>query len=164
MSQNEGTTPRPVVYLHIGTMKSGTTNIQQRLQGNRSTVRSHGIYWASPWSQRQAKAVNELRRWSPGGAAPKLWDQVAAEMRAHPGTSILSMEFLFDATPQQIQYAVDSLSGAEIHVVVTLRDVQGWSSAQVCNLLGISETNQRVLLHRGRSRLRKVLEQYLADE
>jgi len=44
--------------------------------------------------------------------------------------------------------------------VVTLRDVQGWSSKEVCNALEISETNQRVLLHRGRTKLRAALEEY----
>jgi RNA polymerase sigma-70 factor, ECF subfamily len=42
--------------------------------------------------------------------------------------------------------------------VVTLRDIEGMSSEEVCSVLEISETNQRVLLHRGRSRLRQVLE------
>jgi RNA polymerase sigma-70 factor (ECF subfamily) len=42
--------------------------------------------------------------------------------------------------------------------VVTLRDVDGLTSGEVCDLLGISEANQRVLLHRGRSRLRAALE------
>jgi RNA polymerase sigma-70 factor (ECF subfamily) len=42
--------------------------------------------------------------------------------------------------------------------VVTLRDVQGLSSAEVCSALDISEANQRVLLHRGRSWLRQVIE------
>jgi RNA polymerase sigma-70 factor (ECF subfamily) len=42
--------------------------------------------------------------------------------------------------------------------VVTLRDVQGMSSAEVCSALDISEGNQRVLLHRGRSWLRQVIE------
>jgi len=42
--------------------------------------------------------------------------------------------------------------------VVTLRDVEGLSSEEVCSVLEISEANQRVLLHRGRSRLRQALE------
>jgi RNA polymerase sigma-70 factor (ECF subfamily) len=46
--------------------------------------------------------------------------------------------------------------------VVTLRDVEGLSSEQVCSILGITEGNQRVLLHRGRSRLRSRLEQEVA--
>jgi RNA polymerase sigma-70 factor, ECF subfamily len=46
-------------------------------------------------------------------------------------------------------------------LIVGLRDVDGHSSDEVCHLLGISQENQRVLLHRGRSRLRAVLEEYL---
>jgi len=42
--------------------------------------------------------------------------------------------------------------------VVTLRDVEGLSSNEVCHVLEISDGNQRVLLHRGRSRVRQVLE------
>ncbi len=46
-------------------------------------------------------------------------------------------------------------------VVITLRDIQGWSADEVCNVLGIAETNQRVLLHRARSKVRRALEEYL---
>ncbi len=46
--------------------------------------------------------------------------------------------------------------------VVAMRDIDGWESADVCNVLEISETNQRVLLHRGRTRLRRALEKHLA--
>jgi RNA polymerase sigma-70 factor, ECF subfamily len=45
--------------------------------------------------------------------------------------------------------------------VVLLRDVEGLSGAEVCEALAISEANQRVLLHRGRSRLRQLLESEL---
>jgi RNA polymerase sigma-70 factor (ECF subfamily) len=44
--------------------------------------------------------------------------------------------------------------------IVALRDVEGLSAEEVCGLLGLSQENQRVLLHRGRSRLRAVLEEY----
>lgn len=46
-------------------------------------------------------------------------------------------------------------------VVITLRDIEGWSAEQVCNALDIAETNQRVLLHRARSKVRRALEEYL---
>ena len=44
--------------------------------------------------------------------------------------------------------------------VFTLRDIEGWDSGDVCALLGISVENQRVLLHRARTRIRAALEQY----
>jgi RNA polymerase sigma-70 factor, ECF subfamily len=47
-------------------------------------------------------------------------------------------------------------------IVVVLRDTLGWSSEEVCNVLEISETNQRVLLHRARARLRARLEAHFA--
>ena len=47
--------------------------------------------------------------------------------------------------------------------VVVLRDFEGLSSADVCALLEISEANQRVLLHRGRSRIRNMLEPELGE-
>lgn len=48
-----------------------------------------------------------------------------------------------------------------LRAVVLLRDVEGLDAADACNALEISETNQRVLLHRARSRLRKALAQHL---
>lgn len=50
---------------------------------------------------------------------------------------------------------------ANLGTVLWLRDVEGWSSQEVCNALAIQETNQRVLLHRARSRVRAALEPYL---
>jgi RNA polymerase sigma-70 factor (ECF subfamily) len=43
--------------------------------------------------------------------------------------------------------------------VIVLRDIEEWSSEEVCDLLDLSEVNQRVLLHRARSRVRAALEQ-----
>jgi RNA polymerase sigma-70 factor, ECF subfamily len=48
--------------------------------------------------------------------------------------------------------------------VIELRDVQGWSSDEVCNVLELSETNQRVLLHRARTKVRMALEQYFGED
>jgi RNA polymerase sigma-70 factor (ECF subfamily) len=47
---------------------------------------------------------------------------------------------------------------------MSLRDVDGWESSDVCELLGISEGNQRILLHRARSKVRAFVEAHLAPE
>ena len=48
--------------------------------------------------------------------------------------------------------------------VITLRDVEGWSAAEVCEALSLSQVHQRVLLHRARMRVRAALEQHLDSE
>jgi RNA polymerase sigma-70 factor, ECF subfamily len=49
-------------------------------------------------------------------------------------------------------------------LVITLRDVRGWTSEEVCNVLEVSETNQRVLLHRARTKVRATLAPYLQGD
>lgn len=61
------------------------------------------------------------------------------------------------------QRALDALPERQ-RVVVTLRDMLGFDSSEVCESLDISVANQRVLLHRGRAAVRQVLETYLRDE
>jgi RNA polymerase sigma-70 factor (ECF subfamily) len=58
-----------------------------------------------------------------------------------------------------LQDAIRVLPARQQEVIV-LRDVEGWSSEEVCEALDISEGNQRVLLHRARSRVREALERY----
>ena len=58
--------------------------------------------------------------------------------------------------------ALDELPESQREVIL-LRDVEDWTSREVCNALGITETNQRVLLHRARSKVRSALERYLDE-
>lgn len=58
--------------------------------------------------------------------------------------------------------AIGSLPDAQ-RAVITLRDVEGFSALEVCDFLDLSEGNQRVLLHRARSKVRTALEDYLDD-
>ena len=67
-----------------------------------------------------------------------------------------------DETQSIVQRAIAALPVAQREVIV-LRDIEGHSAVEVCNTLGLSETNQRVLLHRARSKVRAVLEPYLSD-
>jgi RNA polymerase sigma-70 factor (ECF subfamily) len=58
--------------------------------------------------------------------------------------------------------AIERLPATQ-RAVISLRDVEGWSPDEVCNALDITETNQRVLLHRARSKVRRALEEYLVE-
>jgi RNA polymerase sigma-70 factor (ECF subfamily) len=59
-----------------------------------------------------------------------------------------------------LQHAIDALPATQ-RAVLTLRDVDGIDAQEVCNILAISQTNQRVLLHRARTRVRAMLEDHL---
>ena len=65
-------------------------------------------------------------------------------------------------TQAVVAEAIEALPPAQ-RAVISLRDVEGWSSEEVRNALELSETNQRVLLHRARSKVRRALESYLGD-
>ena len=64
-------------------------------------------------------------------------------------------------TRDVILAAIEQLPPAQ-RLVVTLRDIQGWSAEETCHALELTDGNQRVLLHRGRSKLRAALERYLS--
>ena len=59
-----------------------------------------------------------------------------------------------------IEREIEGLPPAQ-RAVITMRDVQGLTSEEVCNALDLTETNQRVLLHRARSKVRAALEEYM---
>jgi RNA polymerase sigma-70 factor (ECF subfamily) len=75
-----------------------------------------------------------------------------------PEASVLATELMAVA-----QAALQGLPARQ-RAVVTLRDLLGFNSAEVCELLEISVANQRVLLHRGRAVVRHLLENYLGDQ
>jgi RNA polymerase sigma-70 factor (ECF subfamily) len=59
-----------------------------------------------------------------------------------------------------VQAAIETLPPGQ-RAVITLRDIEGWASEDVCELLDLSEGNQRVLLHRARSKVRAALESHV---
>jgi RNA polymerase sigma-70 factor, ECF subfamily len=65
-------------------------------------------------------------------------------------------------TRSVVEQAIEALPPAQ-RAVISFRDVEGWSSGETCNALGVTETNQRVLLHRARSKVRQALEEYLSE-
>jgi RNA polymerase sigma-70 factor (ECF subfamily) len=80
----------------------------------------------------------------------------SAPPRALPEERLIASE-----TRAMIAAAIADLP-ANQRAVISLRDVEGWSSDEVRNALDITDVNQRVLLHRARARVRRALEDYLA--
>jgi RNA polymerase sigma-70 factor, ECF subfamily len=71
-------------------------------------------------------------------------------------------ERLLSGEVQQVVSAAIARLPAEQRLIITLRDVEGWTGPEVCELLEIPSGRQRLLLHRARSRVRQSLEDYLA--
>jgi len=88
---------------------------------------------------------------------PNHWSSMIPSWDVVPEDHLMSVE-----TRQRISAAIAVLPPTQ-REVITLRDVEGWTSEEVCNALSISETNQRVLLHRARSKVRHVLDAYLQE-
>jgi RNA polymerase sigma-70 factor (ECF subfamily) len=102
-----------------------------------------------------APAVDPDRFQGPGGRYPGGWVAFPQSWESIPEERLLAQETL-----DCVQDAIRVLPARQQDVIV-LRDVEGWSSEEVCEALDISEGNQRVLLHRARSRVRGALERYL---
>jgi RNA polymerase sigma-70 factor (ECF subfamily) len=79
------------------------------------------------------------------------------------GSELPEERLVGSETMAVVQGAIAALPETQ-RTVITLRDVDGWSSDEVRNVLDLSETNQRVLLHRARAKVRKALEAYLDGE
>jgi RNA polymerase sigma-70 factor (ECF subfamily) len=90
-----------------------------------------GERWASHWA-----------------SSPRRFDEL-------PEGKLISRE-----TMGIVQKVVEALPEAQ-RIVLTMRDIVGFGSEDVCEALGISEVNQRVLLHRARTRVRQALEAYV---
>ena len=81
----------------------------------------------------------------------------AVKPEAWPEDALLAAE-----TRDRLTEAIETLPATQ-RAVISLRDIEGWSSEEVRNALDLSETNQRVLLHRARSKVRAALEEYLKE-
>ena len=100
-------------------------------------------------------AVDPDRFLGPDSPTPGAW---ASPPRAWPEDKLLERETL-----GVIAMAIEDLPEAQ-RTVIQLRDVAGWTPMEVSEALAITDGNQRVLLHRARSKVRAALERYLDPE
>ncbi len=96
-------------------------------------------------------------RFTPEG---EVW---AGHWSSPPRKFVLDDPAVSRETREQLSAAIAGLPESQ-REVITLRDVEGWSAEEVCTALALSELNQRVLLHRARSKVRAYLEAQLGGE
>jgi RNA polymerase sigma-70 factor (ECF subfamily) len=115
-----------------------------------------------PFSALEAEGADEgpavpPERFLPPGDPrwPGHWSSPPRSWAGQPEERLLAAEAM--ALVRETVEALPPLQRA----VITLRDVQGWPAEEVCAVLKLTQGNQRVLLHRARSRVRAQLEQYL---
>lgn len=118
---------RPVVFLHIGAMKTGTTYLQSLLESNRAALGEAGFLL--PGTPREltlgVRDILRLTRNDPAleARASGVWSGQVAKMRDWRGpASIYSMEFLASADETEAARVIDSLQGLDVHVILTVRD------------------------------------------
>jgi hypothetical protein len=133
---------RPRVYLHIGEPKTGSTFVQQAMWGNRAQLAAQGVVLPGYNDGDHFRASRDLR------AAPRLasdpgdpwageWDALAGQALRARGAAVISNELLVACTDAQADRAVRSLMSAEVHVVLTMRDIASllpaeWQEAVKC--------------------------------
>jgi RNA polymerase sigma-70 factor (ECF subfamily) len=85
------------------------------------------------------------------------WTSSPARWSELPEAMLLSQETI--AVAERVVAALPEGQRA----VIVMRDVVGWEAEEVCDILGLTATNQRVLLHRARTKVREALERHLAS-
>jgi RNA polymerase sigma-70 factor, ECF subfamily len=129
-----------------------------RILTNRAKTRGQRESRSVPFSSigdPDEPAVEPDRFRPEGDQYPGGWKEFPHPWEGDPEERLLAGE-----TRRLILATIETLPPNQ-RAVITLRDIEGFDAEDVCNVLELSDTNQRVLLHRARSRVRRVLEQYL---
>jgi hypothetical protein len=117
----------PAVFVHVGEPKTGTTFLQQVLWTNKAELLEHGLLMPGARPLAHWRAAQDLREVEqipndPVGPHRGAWDRLVREALEAPRAAVISHELLAAADVTQAERAVRSLSGAEVHVVLTVRD------------------------------------------
>jgi hypothetical protein len=118
----------PKVFLHIGEPKTGTTYLQQVMWRNRSQLAARGIGLPGHHPQDHFRASQDLRGIAklasdPAGSWTGEWEILARQAQQAGTVALISHELLSAADAEQADHAVSSLLPAEVHIVLTVRDI-----------------------------------------
>jgi hypothetical protein len=119
---------RPRIYVHVGEPKTGTTFLQRALWGNRSRLAAQGVLLPGYESRDHNRASRDLREAprEPGDPTDPWtgdWDVLVGQALLAPEAAVISDEVLAACNPAQADRAVRSLFPAEVHIILTVRDL-----------------------------------------
>jgi hypothetical protein len=110
------------VFVHVGTMKSATTYLQELAHGNAQRLAEQGVLWPSP--DLPFLALAELLgrdQERPGHAGA--WAELVRSIADHPGTGVFSNELLAPIGRASVRRIVAAFQPAEVGIVITARDL-----------------------------------------
>jgi RNA polymerase sigma-70 factor (ECF subfamily) len=136
-------------------LKTWVISIVINIAKTRSMREARTVPFASLVPEGDEHAVEPERFRGATDAFPGHWWAYPANWGDRPEEAVLGRE-----TVELVTDAIEQLPDAQ-RIVITMRDVAGCSPEEVCATLDLSEGNQRVLLHRARSRVRAALERHL---
>ena len=115
------------VVLHVGTMKSGTTFLQNVVSNNRDALRGQGVSFLGRKWREQIKAAQDAIEHG-GQGQPAIspdgpWGRILREVEAWPTTALFSVEFFGARKPSKIEQIVGSFGSTPVTVVLTVRDL-----------------------------------------
>lgn len=115
------------LVLHIGSMKSGTSYLQNVMDHNRDVLREHGVDFACRRWRHQVAATLEMIEHG-GPRQPPLpadgsWARLVRAVDEWPGTSVVSMEFLGPRGRPKVDTILQSFPDTEVEVVLSARDL-----------------------------------------
>ena len=122
-------TGRPIVYLHIGAMKTGTTYLQELVYANREQLAAAGLVLPGRTWGRQVRGVQDvmrlgrtdrhIRRMSRGA-----WQELLDEVCSSPdNVSLISVEFLSFAGRFKVRHIMSTLQDVDVRVILTVRNM-----------------------------------------
>ena len=126
-----------------------------RIAQRRSTAERRALPFSSLGPDDGATPAVDPDRFLSSGPYVGHWIHPPSDWSSAPERAVLSRE-----VRDVVGSAIAQLPRNQ-QVVITLRDVQGWTAPEVCELLEIDDGHQRTLLHRARCRVRTALERYL---
>ncbi|WP_169744463.1 hypothetical protein [Spirillospora albida] len=119
----------PIVYLHIGAPKSGTTFLQDLLWRNVQALEAEGVFLPGGSFGGQVEAMRDLRGLEPEPGQPQAnwegaWDRLADEVKASGArAAVISNEVICAVDAAGAERAVRSLAPCEVHIVYSARDL-----------------------------------------